>query len=125
MESEKKDIVITALEFAKSRSLMGTPSSAGELWVHLLSEKLVSDKDTQSHFVSHLWAKICAGAAGDHGYMSLDAYLGLLDYEELKQARKDSQEARAESKVALKYARWSIWIAIGLGVVQIVVGLVS
>ena len=63
--------------------------------------------------------------------MGLDAYLGLLDYEGLQLARQDSAEARGEAKKAvamtekaLIYTKWSLWIAGGVGLIQIILTLI-
>lgn len=50
------------------------------------------------------------------GYLNFDAYLGLLDYTELRDARKDSLNAKRQ-------ARTAIYVAVGLGIVQIVVAI--
>ena len=53
--------------------------------------------------------------------MTLEAYFKLLEYEELKQARIDSKEARREAVEAMKWAKYAIWVAVGLGLIQVLI----
>ena len=110
---EKRDIVIASLEFAKRKSLSGEMISAATLTTYLVEKIIIDQNGPERHFVvQQLFYKI-TGAVSEQGYMSLDAYLGLLDYEELQQARNDAREAKKDAKHA-------IWAAIGLGVLQLI-----
>jgi hypothetical protein len=51
-------------------------------------------------------------------YLTAAGSSAAVDYLELKQARDDSKEAR-------KLALWAIWIGIGVGAVQIILGIVQ
>ena len=53
--------------------------------------------------------------------MTLEAHFKLLEYEELKQARIDSKEARREAVEAMKWAKYAIWVAVGLGLIQVLI----
>lgn len=55
--------------------------------------------------------------------MRLDAYMMLLEYEELQQAREDSTQARQEAKEATNWAKRALIVSIGAIVLQIVLAL--
>lgn len=58
-------------------------------------------------------------------FMTLDAYLKLLQYEELSQAREDSKQARKEAKTATIVAIFAIGVSILIAIVQIIVSLID
>ncbi|SRR5260221_5977927 len=127
METKDIDIVIAALEFAKEKSLVGERISYEEIFNHLVEQNAIGKDRKEGEFIHSIWFKICAPGSNTNqkGFISLDAYMGLLDYEELQQARADSAEARREAKDAMKYSKWAILVAIALGLIQIVVGVIQ
>ena len=55
--------------------------------------------------------------------MHMDAYMQLLDYENLEQARQDSKDARKEAKTALRIATLALVIGILVGLGEILVSI--
>jgi hypothetical protein len=112
---EKKDIVIAALELARSRSLVGQSTSPAQMSALLVQAGLIDGaNNNMQQFIQMLsYDSICTvrPANTQNTFIGLDAYMALLDHEELQLARQDSHEARKEAKTALNYARWSLLLA--------------
>lgn len=128
METLSKDIVIVTLEFAREKFLKGEYIDFGELNNFLVRNNHIDPSDpNRDPLVLALFNQIFGSLMPTTGkrIMSLEAYLGLIDYEDLKQARKDSQEAREESRTALFWAKISFLMATVVGIVQILIAILS
>ncbi len=117
---EKKDIVIASMEFARKSSLLGDRIGYEDLMRYLIDKKLIEKNSPSIELVGTLHSQICIGSA-PKSFISLDAYLGLLDYEDLQLARQDSHEARKEAKKAFYISAASLILATLMSVAQIVV----
>lgn len=138
MKSEKMDIVIASLEYARGRLLKGETFDFAELSNYLLTNSYFKPEDSgmMTDFLRalHLQMTTTPESFNPRRWMSLDAYLGLLDYEELQLAREESVRARKDAKVAIDQAAeatrltesalfWtkvSVIAAIVVGVAQII-----
>jgi len=123
MKNEGKDIVIISMEFARENYLTGTYINSSDLNNFLVNNMHIKPNDPgRDALVATLFSQIFSSKNGfDYGMMGLEAYLGLLDYEDLKQARKDSLEARKESRTALFWTKVSFIMATAVGVAQIII----
>lgn len=139
---KNKDIVIAAMEFAREKFMQGLSFDKGELSNYLFSQKYFEAQNVGDNdgLVTALYDQIMSHRdthISIRRWMSLDAYLGLLDYEELQLAREDSARAREEAKQAIKNATdatrfakkalvWTIISAVMasvIGIIQIVIAL--
>ena len=143
MNQQKKDIVIASLEFARDKFMKGENLDRGELSNLLLKHGYLTPTDaSKNHYqIVALFNQICS-FQDPHNvnvrFMGLDSYLGLLDYEELQLARQDSAQAREEARLAIQHAeeatrltkqalfwtKFSVILAMIVGVIQVIVALV-
>jgi hypothetical protein len=65
-----------------------------------------------------LYRKIYDAGGKSHAHMGIDAYMMLIEYEELRHSLEESRQARREAK-------WAIWIASGAIIVQIALWLID
>ncbi|MGE0589718.1 MAG: hypothetical protein AB7O48_14170 [Cyclobacteriaceae bacterium] len=105
---EPDDIYVFLLKKAKERLLKGESISYSEFKTEIRDIKGIEHPESlyRSIYSNH--------TIGEHG-MSLEAYFKLLEFEDLKLARADSRQARKEARIA-------IWVAVILGVLQLVLG---
>jgi hypothetical protein len=134
----KKDIVIVALEYSRARFIKGEDFDYAELHNYLLREGHITPESAgqKSDFIRAVYRQICSYEDKFkplQRFMSIESYLGLLDYEELQLARQDSTRAREEARQAIENAKvateltekalfWtkiSVMAAIIVGIVQI------
>lgn len=113
MTDAKEDIYVHLLRIAKAE-LTERPGgiSYDEFIARIRASPLKQHPET-------LWRKIYDPGGQNHSHMGFDAYMSLLEYEELKHALEESKQARKDSLVALKYARLAIYISIGIAVASI------
>lgn len=131
-KKDRKDLVIACLEFARSQLIAGKFTDKSELHNHLLEIGAKSNMNSiESHeLIDRLYSQIFTiNQPGQYQYskymMGLEAYMGLLSFEELEHARADSVEARIEARIALRWAKYSLWFAAAVGIAQIVVSIIS
>jgi len=114
----KDDVYIELLKDARKRLQSGSGMSYDEFKGDYFKSKGINTNPQRLYLEIYDAVRIIENENFD---MKLDAYFQLLEYEELKQAREDSQEARKEALNAIKWARIAIWVAIGLGLVEILI----
>jgi hypothetical protein len=123
----ESDIVIASLQYGKEKLLKGERVDIGEFNNYLIKSGFLNPKEGDKNYVivEGLYNQIFTRSVNLHSnelnkkLMSLESYLGLLDYEDLQQARKDSSEARREAKLALILNIISLAIATLVGLAQI------
>ncbi len=116
------DIVIAALSFAKKRSLDGNSFSHSDLKEHLTKMGFKTDGE-HAHFIAELNNEMHPkswNSSKVNSFISLDAYLGLLDYEELQQARQDAKDAKKTASIAIWLNIISTVLAAIIGILQLV-----
>jgi hypothetical protein len=126
-DTMEKDIVIASLEFGKQKLLNGERVALSDFNNYLVAEGFLKTNEGERNaiLVEGLYNQIFTRSINVHAnelhlkLMSLESYLGLLDYEDLRQARLDSQQARKEAKWALILNIISLTIATGVGLAQI------
>jgi hypothetical protein len=129
MTKGKTDIVIVTLEFAREKFLKGEFIDRGDLQNFLVQNNHIHPNEVNDGLIRSLFDQIfgyqdtTSPQFAFKRIMSLESYLGLLDYEDLKQARQDSQEAREEANQALFWTKVSLLLATLVGVAQIVISI--
>ncbi len=120
--TSNEDIVIAALSFAKKRSLEGNPFSHSDLIDHLTKMGFKTNGE-HANFISELNNEMHPKSWNStkvNSFISLDAYLGLLDYEELQQARQDAKDAKKTANIAIWLNIISTILAAIIGILQLV-----
>ncbi len=110
--SEKKDITIASLEYARERLVNGHATDIAEFSNFLVAEGYLNRNEVglaKTHLVKSLYEQIFSHQDKDFSlpvrFMNINSYLGLLDYEELQLAREDSKRAREEARLAIENAK--------------------
>lgn len=84
-------------------------------------KKRLKEFDIQTDPVP-LWKQIYNPISDDFTaqFMTLEPYFQLLEYDELKEARKDSKQARKEAKNAMKWAIIALIVSSVFALIQII-----
>lgn len=111
LQNKEVDPYIQLLRLGKNDLINNRPISYGEFKVRLVDLKI----NVQP---SILFKEVYGSASGGPGgfLICLEAYMKLLEYDELQHALKESLQARKEAK-------WAIWISIFVGVIPVLLWL--
>ncbi|MBL7871370.1 MAG: hypothetical protein JNM78_07155 [Cyclobacteriaceae bacterium] len=115
MSDLKEDIVIKSLRFAKSKYIEGEPFNFDSLKAQMKKDGY-NQPNSDDRFAMVLFKEITSdiiiNQSGER-HMSLEAYIKLLEYDDLK-------ETRIAAKDAQKWAVRAMWLSVIAIIVQIV-----